>query len=431
MARGNINKEMILVLDKPIVLFQKLKDNYNNSDLKKHNLFRGLYNLAENDTSKALEIIILIGDKYDDISYLAIKVKVFSAEKLIDNALEVISQIPERKRKKRFYIPIYESLCIDNPEYAFIFLQQNIYKKYRLFEAELECLYDHINIDNIDIFMKIMADNDIIVRKEMELSSKIKALNYNTKIIQLNDNHKCPNCSNLILKIPFDGCDRMQLITNLEKVYLNNKIIVMNGLRKQIQKKNYNVFIDGNNILFYIDRKITTNSFIRLKSIYEEIAKTYNPLIILHRRHKDYLKKNLKGRDFQKAMGILNSLKKFIFYTPYKMNDDWFFIWAGITTNNSLVVTNDLLRDHINTISVENIISNTLSRWISDYIVRYDFINTNPNNAKLTYPNPISIKIQQNDGIWHLPLNNNKWICQGTLHDEKCNRFQRLSSQRL
>ena len=43
------------------------------------------------------------------------------------------------------------------------------------------------------------------------------------------------------------------------------------------------------------------------------------------------------------------------------MNDDWFFIWAGITTNNSLVVTNDLLRDHINTISVENIYHNLVN----------------------------------------------------------------------
>ena len=185
----------------------------------------------------------------------------------------------------------------------------------------------------------------------------------------------------------------LYLSFNLEKVYLNDKIIVMDELTGRINKKEYNAFIDGNNILFYIDRKITLNSFIRLKSIYEEISKTHKPLITLHRRHKDYLKKNLVGSGYQQAIDILNSLKKVIFYTPYKMNDDWFFIWAGITTNNSVVVTNDLLRDHISKISEENIISNTLSRWISDYIVQYDFTNANPKNAVLKYPNQISIKI--------------------------------------
>jgi hypothetical protein len=415
MLGENINKDIVLVLDKTFLLFQKLKENYNNSDLKKNNLFRGLNSLAKNDTSKALEIINLIGDTYDDISYLAIKIKVFSAEKLIDNALEVIEQITENKRKKRMYMPIYESLCVNDKDTAFNFMKTNIYKKFRLFESELECLYDYINSDNINIFMKIMSDNDIVIQKDTELSEKLKEIGYNTKIVQIGTNHKCPNCSNAVIKIPFNDNSRKQLITNLEKVYLNGKIIVMDELEKRIHKKKYDAFIDGNNVLFYIDRAITLNSFIRLKSIYEEISKTHKPLITLHRRHNDFLNKNLKGSDFTKAMKILNSLKESIFYTPYKMNDDWFFIWAGITIKNSLVVTNDLLRDHINKISEENIISNTLLRWISDHVIRYDFPNSrNSKDSMLTYPDDISFKIQQNNSVWHLPINKGRWICQGS-----------------
>lgn len=413
MLGGNINNDIILILDQSNLLYQKLKENYNNPKLTKNNLFRGLNNLSESDTSKALDIINLIGDTYEDISYLAIKVKVFSVEDLLDNALKVIEKIPVKKRKKRLYMPIYESLCKKNKVLAFDFLKDNIYKKYRLFEFELECLYDKINASNIDIFMHIMSDNDIIIKKDKKLAEKIRKFGRNTKIVKINNNNKCPNCNNIIIKIPFNESDRIQLINNLEKVYLNEKIIIMDELKKTIKNKNYNAFIDGNNILFYIDRSITLNSFIRLESIYKEISKTHRPLITLHRRHKDFLNKNLKGSDFKKAVKILESLKKNIFYTPYKMNDDWFFIWAGITTNNSLVVTNDLLRDHINKISEENIISNTLFRWISDYIVRYDFINTNPYNPILTYPNKISVKIQQNNNVWHLPINKEEWICLG------------------
>ena len=114
--------------------------------------------------------------------------------------------------------------------------------------------------------------------------------------------------------------------------------------------------------------------------------------------------------DSKKAKAILKSLNKDIFYTPYKMNDDWFFIWAGIHTNNSFVITNDLLRDHINNISEENIVSNTLSRWINDYVIRYEFKSTS--NVSLVFPKDISIKIQKNDEVWHLPTNDGNWICQ-------------------
>ena len=313
------------------------------------------------------------------------------------------------------YMPIYESLCVNDKDTAFNFMKTNIYKKFRLFESELECLYDYINSDNINIFMKIMSDNDIVIQKETKLCEKLKEIEYNTKIVQIGANHKCPNCNNTVIKIPFNESSREQLITNLQKVYLNGKIIVMDELKKKIHKNKYDAFIDGNNILFYIDRAITLNSFIRLKSVYNEISKTHKPLITLHRRHKDFLNKTLKGSNFTKAMKILDSLKKSIFYTPYKMNDDWFFIWAGITINNSLVVTNDLLRDHINKISEENIISNTLFRWISDYVIRYEFPNSrNPEDSTLTYPDEISFKIQQNNGVWHLPINKEKWICQGS-----------------
>lgn len=407
----DINSDIIMVLDQSNLLYQKLKENYKNSNLSKNNLFRGLNSLSESDSSKALDIINLIGDKYNDISYLAIKIKVLSAENFINEAITLIEKIPSKKRKKRLYMPIYQSLCLNNKNEAFNFLKEKIYKKYRLFESDLECLYDHIDNKNLDTIIQIMSDNDIIIEKYGNLEKKIKSISKNTKIIELGSNFKCKNCNNSIIKIPFDNFSRKQLISNLEKVYLNEKNIIMDGIKRIIKSKNYNAFIDGNNVLFYIDRSITVNSFIRLQSIFYEISKTHKPLITLHVRHKDFLKKNLKGEELKKAEKILESLKKHIFYTPYKMNDDWFFIWAGINTNNSLIITNDLLRDHINKISEENIISNTLYRWITDYIVRYDFINSNPNNPILTFPNKISIKIQKNNNIWHIPTSNKKWIC--------------------
>ena len=90
------------------------------------------------------------------------------------------------------------------------------------------------------------------------------------------------------------------------------------------------------------------------------------------------------------------------------MNDDWFFIWAGLSVMNSFVLTNDLLRDHIYKISEENLISNTLTVWKNNSIVKYEFVDHNYN---IIYPMEYSTKVQNNDGHWHIPIRGNKWIC--------------------
>jgi len=414
MLGGNINKDIILLLDKTNLLFQNLKENYNNPELKTNNLFRGLYNLSENDSSKALEIINLLGDKYKDISYLAIKVKVLANENKNQEANDVINIIPKEKRKKRLYIPIYISLSKINKREAFEFLKKEIYNSYRIFENELYHILDILEKSDIKLLMNMLSDNDIIIENKDKFINSFQSLNFNVKTLNIDSNYKCSHCSNKLIKLSFNKQKRENLINNLEDIYLNGKKNVMDNLDKQIKINKYNAFIDGNNVLFYIDRKITLNSFIRLESVFNEISKTHTALITLHRRHKDYLNKNLKGEELKKANKILNKLDNNIYYTPYKMNDDWFFIWAGINVNNSLIVTNDLLRDHINKISEESIISNTLYRWITDYVVRYDFLSNKNFNCQLTFPKQISFKVQNNNDIWHLPTTDNKWICLGS-----------------
>ena len=404
----NVNKDLLLTLDKPDLLFKVLKENFDNSEVNKNILFRSLYSLSELDTTKALDILKLLNDKFNDISFLALKIKILSAENLIKNALDVLKKIPENKQKKRLLLPIFWALCNANYEDAFRFLNNNIYKKYRLYEEDLLCIYEKIDDKDFNQFMKILSNNEILIENINKIK-KIKELK-NSKQTTINLKFECNNCKSKLIKFDFNQTKRQDLISNLENEYLKNKKIVMSPLQKRILQNNYNIFIDGNNVLFFIDRKVTLNSFKRLESIFNEASKNGNVLITLHQRHRDFLDKNLSKKESKIAKSILKKLESNIYFTPYKMNDDWFFIWAGITTNNSYVITNDLLRDHINNISEENIISNTLSRWINDYVIRYDFSSTT--NVTLTFPYEISIKIQNNDGIWHLPTTDGEWICQ-------------------
>lgn len=405
----NVNKDLLMILDKPDLLFQVLKQKYNDSEINKNILFRSLYNLSEFDTKKAFEIIKLLNSKYNDISFLALKVKILASEMYIEKALQVLNTIPEKKHKKRFYLPIFTALCKTDYKKGYDFLVNHLYKKFRLFEKDLKCIYNKIIDKDFDQFMKILASNEIKIKNIQDIKkiSKLK----DSKIVNINSDYKCENCKSKLIKFKFSEKKRINLIKNLENEYLKNKKIIMTPLDKKIKKGNYNIFIDGNNVLFFIDRTITINSFKRLETIYNQASKKGNVLITLHQRHRDFLKKNLSKKNANLAANILKKLDSNIFYTPYKMNDDWFFIWAGISTDNSLVITNDLLRDHINTISEESIITNSLSRWINEYVVRYEFNSTT--NVNLILPNQISEKIQEIDGVWHLPIDNSqKWICQ-------------------
>ena len=259
--------------------------------------------------------------------------------------------------------------------------------------------------------MEILSSNEIII-KDIDKIKQIKNLQY-SKIVSISSDYECSNCKQKLIKFIFSSKKRYELIKNLENEYLKNKKIVMQPLLNRIQKNKYNIFIDGNNVLFFIERLVNLNSFKRLEHIFLEASKFGNVLITLHQRHRDYINKNLSQNEASYAIKIIKRSEKNIFYTPYKMNDDWFFIWAGINTNNSFVVTNDLLRDHIKNISEENIISNTLSRWINDYVVRYEFKAINM--VILNFPNEISYKIQKNKNIWHIPMQKNEWICQNII----------------
>ena len=103
-----------------------------------------------------------------------------------------------------------------------------------------------------------------------------------------------------------------------------------------------------------------------------------------------------------------------IWFTPYHMNDDWFFLWAGISYNKAYLLTNDKLRDHVSKISEDNLFYNSLSRWIENNVVNYLF-NKVKQIHEFDEPLKYSIKIQRNlindKAIWHLPLIDRKWLC--------------------
>ena len=127
------------------------------------------------------------------------------------------------------------------------------------------------------------------------------------------------------------------------------------------------------------------------------------PLIILHERHF-YKQHHLNRNDAEiigrwRAEGILYS-------TPKQMNDDWFWLHAGvsatITNPNSIIISNDQMRDHhFNMLSMKYFL-----KWRERHWVNFEFFDRSWNTLPtFKFPSPFSVRVQPIGDAWALPLN--------------------------
>lgn len=389
----SINQEILGNLSNIENLVIKLNSHIGNPKLSSQVVFRAIYKILEKDVKAALTIIVNYKCNFNNKSYLALMIKIYALNNMFDEALQIYNSIPDNSKKKRFIIVIYDQLVKIDKDKAFNLLYTRIYKTFVLTEDDIKKIYD---VKYFNEIMNMLSDNEIIINdiSFFENNSMITSVFdsncveiRNLKKFQLSEvqkyNLKCNMLANYITKISRPHIDKLN-------VFLKTNI--------------FNMFIDGNNVLFFRDRKVNIDSFRRLNIIYNKVKDRFTPLFFIHTRHKKAVNKFGMFRD--EANFIISQLP--IYWTPYKMNDDWFFIWSGLSVMNSYVLTNDLLRDHIHRISEESLISNTLSVWKNNSIVNYELVD---NNYNVIYPLEYSVKVQCVDDHWHIPITGSKWIC--------------------
>lgn len=393
----SINNEIIRNLSNLDNLIIKLNSNINDPNLSSQVIFRAIYKILENDSEMALSIIVKYKCNFSNKSYLALLIKIYSNNNMIDDAISIYNKIPDCEKKKRFIIVIYNQLAGLDKYKAFDLLYNHIYNKFVLEEDDINKIYD---IKYFDQIMEMLSANEIVIN-DYSFFSSLSEKNIITEICS----GKCSKCQKHLHKFHLDSLQISNLKNNLLTQYIKkNAEQELKKLDLYLSSYAYNIFIDGNNILFFRDRKVNIDSYRRLLIIYEKIKSSHNPLFFIHIRHKNNIKK--MGIFTDEANNIIGQLP--IYWTPYKMNDDWFFLWAGLSNYGSLVLTNDHLRDHIYKISEDSLISNTLSVWINNNIIKYELVDYDYN---IIFPIDYSIKIQKNEGIWHIPISDGRWIC--------------------
>lgn len=205
---------------------------------------------------------------------------------------------------------------------------------------------------------------------------------------------------------------------NIRKIFVDqNKLDIYDSYTKwlDLNNKNYDVIIDGANILFSVDGKISPNSYKRLEQIiYYMNEKGYSILLILHMRHFDInkYKKYWSKIDYLYVSNLIKSWlsdsHNFKLYrTPYKMNDDLFLILGSLYSDDiKQILTNDKFRDHIFNISIKFGNYDLIYQWKQDYGINYSF-NLNEINLYTSY---YSYIIQKSEIGYYIPTSSELWL---------------------
>lgn len=345
----------------------------------------------------------------------------YYVKKNIDEALNILNMMTNKdiQIKKRTLMPILEQYCYNNDlNGVYRFYKKYIKKKIKLDIEDYYC-----------IFRLALKNNNSKILKSFIKSLKRNVTNIDTKLFEIfekekeNLNLKLCNvdktgmCNNVKLKsIDLSKSEKELLLNNIENIYAKEKENKLNEYRSFLNNNSdINVLLDGANILFNTDRKITINGYHRIDTIYQYLKKYNNrPLIILHQRHYDYLKDSgLSKEQIQEVKLLYKNWNQDVYLTPYKMNDDWFFIYGSILKDNCKVVTNDQLRDHIFKISKKDLYQDVLKKWIERRVINYEFkFNDyeNLNTLKLKFPLKYSVRVQKIENNWYIPLNHGKWF---------------------
>ncbi len=236
-----------------------------------------------------------------------------------------------------------------------------------------------------------------------------------SKTIISNDGF-CKNCSQRVSKYNLENEGRDTLIKEL-KISHNKSIKSLNKFEEWIHTNKFesqsNVFIlDGGNI-GHTNQGIF--SMIPITKMIDYLLNSNNSnncdvlsisiIVILHSRHLKLYKEQLEHK--------YNNNVYFRF-TPYNENDDIYWLLSSLHIPNSIVITNDLLRDH----HTDKLDEYYFKKWKETHLTSY-VINSDT-NITLTMPILYTTSFQENilKNGFHIPIKKDTesdkdydWVC--------------------
>jgi len=172
----------------------------------------------------------------------------------------------------------------------------------------------------------------------------------------------------------------------------------------------YDYIIDGANVMFFIERKITPHSYKRISRLLKTLRayhqNTYGVsprmLLVLHRRHLDPPQK-FRRLALSEIKFWQNNLD--ICCTPKGVNDDYYALLNAFPRPKALLVTNDKFRDHIFKLSSKESNLDLIRQWRAEKVIEYAMEPRDDGKVTLHMPSPYSFRVQKGvSGDYYIPI---------------------------
>jgi hypothetical protein len=245
---------------------------------------------------------------------------------------------------------------------------------------------------------------NIIQKLDSQCDSQSKYKHKISKTVISNDGF-CDNCSQRLIKYNLENEGRETLIKELKITY-DKSLKSLTKFEEWIHINKFevesNVFIlDGGNIghtnqgVFSMIHIIKMIEYL-VSGQNDKKDETITIIVILHSRHQKLYKEH------KEYIEKIDSSKKNIHFkfTPYNENDDIYWLLSSLHIPKSLVITNDLLRDH----HTDKLNEYYFKKWKETHLTSYVFNQ----NITLTRPILYTTSFQENilKNGFHIPIKN-------------------------
>lgn len=321
--------------------------------------------------------------------------------------------------KLRGYSPMIEYYIIKKHNYhRGISIYQEFIKQNEIEMTEKEVGY-FLTIDNDDFVTEILEIIQDVSKYIYHFSNQLNSIISNCDILgkfrketylYLENGTTSENTEYQLNELKLLDIDRCQMLKQIIEIQKNSKDF--QSFIGKIKKKRVDIHLDGANIGYYNKRvdKGDTLSYQQIDMVMEKcLSMGKKPLIYLHVRHYNNTNQYIKKWNKMKVLYI----------TPKGIDDDWFWLYGCMSNSKTLIITNDLMRDHhFSLLSTRRFL-----QWKERHSISFDFQYPQPNishrfqkpfNTLIRYPPIYSHRIQYdyNKCIWYFPIDNkdNQWL---------------------
>lgn len=171
----------------------------------------------------------------------------------------------------------------------------------------------------------------------------------------------------------------------------------------------YDYIIDGANVMFFIERKITIHSYKRISRLLKTLQSYHQHapkiLLVLHRRHLDPPRKFRRAALAEINFWEQNNRYLDICCTPKDINDDYYSLLNAFPRPKALLITNDKFRDHIYRLSSKEFNLDLIRQWRAEKVIEYDMEPRDDGKVTLHMPLSYSFRVQKSlSGDYYIPI---------------------------